>query len=976
MFFNSLNRYLNDLHSIFFLFISFVILSFSNLFAQSKATGEIAGKLVDSQNGEPLIGANVYLENTTLGAASDLEGHYVILKVPAGEYTLIMSNIGYADTKVTGVKVTAGEVTKLDLAAQSEILTSETITVEARALEDNEASLLKSRQKSYAISDAISAEMITRTASGDAAEAMQKVTGASVVDNKYVYVRGLGERYSITQLNGAELPSSDPERKAFQLDLIPANLLDNIKTVKSFTPDKPGNFTGGAVDIGTKTFPDQFTLKTRIGFQYNAQANGNPDFLMYQGGETDWLATDDGTRAIPEPLKEPQKIPLPAEARFDTEKAADLDLYSTAFNNIMEVQSETQPVDLGLAVSVGDKIQVGENSTIGYQTNLTYARGYSAYSGGKVGRYRLNVSSSTLNPQLIIEDDAMGTQEARLGALADISYNITPEQQIGFNLFYNRSGISSARFMIGQWPQEIDDPERPVRNRVLRYVERDIQSYQFRGEHFIDPLLDMSLDWSVSLARTSQDEPDRRHIFDIMDISDPDNPFYTIVGSNFDDPARFWRFLSDKANTYNANISIPFSNWSGLNNKFKMGFNQQDSDRDFSERIFSWFPVNSIYNEPDVAGDPSRLFDNSNNGVQSVDTLGGGALLRYNFGNTVYDFSKPRNSYTGDQTIRAYYAMIDLLLTRKLRFIGGARYESTKTTVISADENQDIGFIDEKDWLPSLNFVYSLTNEMNLRIAASKTLARPNFRELAPYSTQEFVNDFILRGNPLLKRTKIDNFDLRWEWFTSPGEVFAVSAFYKEMDNPIEMAFASGTTQSNPIIEYKNVPKALVKGLEFEFRLGLGTLTNTLSDFSLGSNLSLIDSKVDIAQSELNIAQGIDSTFESTRNLQGQSPYILNIDFVYSNQEWGTTASLYYNVFGERLSVVSANITPDVFEQPLPQLDLIISQNLTQNLSLKFTARNLLDMDYKKIYRFNDQEYIFQSYRKGTAFSLRLNYQI
>jgi TonB-dependent receptor len=359
-----------------------------------------------------------------------------------------------------------------------------------------------------------------------------------------------------------------------------------------------------------------------------------------------------------------------------------------------------------------------------------------------------------------------------------------------------------------------------------------------------------------------------------------------------------------------------------------------------------------------------------------VDTLGGGSLLRYNFGNTVYDFSKPKNSYKGDQTIRAYYAMIDFLMTSNFRFIGGARYETTKTTVISADEKQDVGFIDEKDWLPSINFVYGLSDRMNLRVAASKTLARPNFRELAPYSTQEFVNDFILRGNPLLKRTKINNFDFRWEWFTNPGEVLAVSAFYKEMHNPIEMAFATGTTQSNPIIEYKNVPKAIIKGLEFEFRLGLGTLTNSLNNFSLGSNLSLIDSKVDIAQSELNIAQGIDTTFKTTRNLQGQSPYILNIDLAYSNQEWGTTASLYYNIFGERLSVVSANITPDVFEQPLPQLNFIITQPLTQNLSLKFTAQNILNRDYKKVYRFNDQDYIFQSYRKGTTFSMRLNYEI
>ena len=366
------------------MFISASMICFmTTVISAQENAGRIAGSIVDAQNGETLIGANVYLEQTTLGAASDLDGSYVILNVPEGSYTLIISVVGYAETKVTDVKVKNGQLTKIDLAIQPEIMTSETITVEARALKNNEASLLKDRQKSDAISDAISAEMISRTASGDAAEAMQKVTGASIVDNKYVYVRGLGERYSITQLNGAELPSSDPDRKAFQLDLIPANLLDNIKTLKTFTPDKPGNFTGGAVDIGTKTFPDDFTLNIRVGSQYNSQAHGNPDFLMYRGGETDWLGFDDGTRDIPEVLQETKKIPLPAEARFDEQKAADLDKYSTAFNNVMNVQSEQMPLDAGLAVSVGDKILVGSGSTIGIQANLTYARRYSFYSGGQ-----------------------------------------------------------------------------------------------------------------------------------------------------------------------------------------------------------------------------------------------------------------------------------------------------------------------------------------------------------------------------------------------------------------------------------------------------------------------------------------------------------------------------------------------------------------------------------------------------------------
>ncbi|MBD3225393.1 MAG: TonB-dependent receptor plug domain-containing protein [Caldithrix sp.] len=946
-----------------------LLMSFNTLLAD--ADGRVAGTIIDSETGDPLVGANIYLENTSLGAATDLEGNYAILHVPAGTYTLTVSVVGYAQTQVTDVRVNAGETTKITVTVKPEILTTETVVVEAKALKNTEAALLKSRQKALGISNAISAEAISRSGSGDAAEAMKKVTGASVVDGKYVYVRGLGERYTITQLNGAELPSSDPDKKSFQLDLIPSNLLDNIKTTKSFTPDKPGNFTGGAVDIGTKTFPEAFTMKISYGNSYNSQTSFQDNFIEYRGGDTDWLGFDDGTRKLPDALAQPKNIPLAAAARFDPEKAVELDKYSNAFNNIMNVQQDQVPVNSSLSLSLGDQISMGKGTSFGYLTSLTYDRKFSFYENGKVGRYRLNQTAETLNPQLVLSD-SKGQKEATLGALTDFSFNLTPEQRIGFNIFYSHSGISTARYMTGSWPQEISDENRPVTNRVLRYIERDVQSYQLRGEHLISVLFDSKINWSASLAKTKQDEPDRRHLFNMTTQTNSDT-FYTIVGSNFDDPARYWRFLDDQNNTYKIDWEIPFSNWSGKSSKFKFGYNRQEANRSFEERIFAWQVDNQVFN--DVGGDPTALFDAQYNGIISVDSINN-EPFRYNFGNTVYDFSKPKNNYSGDKVIVAYYAMTELPLFQGLKFVGGARFEQTEIEVKSEDENQEKGFVTNEDWLPSLNLIYSLSGNMNLRLAGSKTLARPNFRELAPYSTQEFVNDYFFRGNPGLKRTIISNLDLRWEWFTKPGEILAVSGFYKELNDPIELAFATGTTQSNPIVEYKNVPKARIMGAEFELRLGLGTLTPYLSNFMFGTNLSLVDSRVDISDSELAIRRGIDPEAEDTRSLAGQSDLIWNADLIYQNPTSGTTASLYFNYFSERLSVVSANITPDVFEQPAPQLDLILSQRIFDGVKAKFSVKNLLNSEYKELYNFSGKEYIYQSYTKGITYSLKLSYQI
>ncbi|MFZ0389626.1 MAG: TonB-dependent receptor [Calditrichia bacterium] len=954
--------------SLMFLFLFIPAL----IFSQSK-TGKLIGTVVDGASGEALIGANVYFENTAIGAATDLDGTFIVSDIPAGSYDLMVQMIGYSNLKITGVQISADKTQKLELAMRPETLTAEEVVVEARMIRNNEASLLKERQKAVSVSDAISAEAISRSGSGDAAEAMKKVTGASIVEGKYVYVRGLGERYSSTQLNGAELPTSDPDKKAFQLDLLPSNLLDNIVTVKTFTPDKPGNFSGGLVDVGTKSFPDQFTLKISATSKYNTQSNYNGDYLTYNGGGKDWLGYDDGTRSIPAILKHPKaNIPLPVEARFDRDKAQWLDAVSTAFNSTMNVSREAVPFNRSFGFSAGNHIKVRQGSTLGYIGSVTYDRSYSFYENGEVGRYTLNDGADGLNPQLLVSD-TRGRAETNLGALASISFNINPMHRIGGNFIYSRSGISTARLQSGSWPQEfgINDETHLYYNRVLSYIERDIQSYQARGEHHLPALLNLTADWSATFSRTSQDEPDRRLITSMVRYF-PSDTINIITGSNFDNPSRYFRYLQDRKNIFNLNLTIPFEQWGGLGSRFKVGASYQEGSRDFEERIFTYTLNNKLFNE--LEGDISGLFDNGNNGIVEVDTLAGDRL-KYTFGNTIYDNSKPKNNYDGSELIRAYYAMLDVPLTRRLRFIGGARYESTGMDVVSADETQQKGHLKKEDVLPSLNIVYQLKSNMNLRFAATQTLARPNFRELAPYSTKEFVNDVELRGNPALKRTLIDNYDIRWEWFTRPGEILAVSGFYKDLKNPIELAYDPLSNKSNPILIFTNVPSATIMGAEFEIRMNLDHFLNPLGNFSFGSNLSLIKSKVDIPEGELSKRRDVNPDAPDTRVLQGQSDYLFNIDLTYHNRI-GTTAGINYNTFGERLSKVSAVITPDVYEQPAQQLDFNLSQLVYHNLSFKFGIKNILNSAYREVYRFQGEEYVYLKYRRGITYSLGLGYSL
>lgn len=949
-----------------------LLLVLSN-FTAAQESGSVYGKVVDESNGEELIGANIFLQGTTLGAASDLEGNFSIKTIPEGTYTLVASMIGYSKVIISDVNITAGSNLKLDISLKSEAYQTEEVLITAKLLLNNEAGLLKNRQKSTTISDVISSEQISRSGSSDAGDALKKVVGSTVVDGKYVFVRGLGDRYSNTQLNGVELPSSDPNKKSFQLDLVPTNLLDNIITVKTFTPDKPGNFSGGIVDIGTKSYPEKFTLKVGASSNYNSQTTGNSNYLTYSGGNNDWLGYDDGTRSVPDLLSDfNTKIPVKQEARFNTEKAELLNSYSKSFNGVMNTKKSTAPINQSLSLSLGDQVSLGEESKLGYMGSITYGRSFSFYENGTVGRYSVSdLGADELNTQLLVSD-TKGSSEANLGGLATLSYNINNNQQIGANLFYSKSGISTSRSQSGIWPQEFGtEPTAPTFNNLaMSWVERDILNYQFRGKHFIAELFNTSIDWTASFSNTNQDEPDYRLLsYSSQQTNNGTN--YIIVGSGFDAPSRYFRKLEETSQNYGLNISVPFNQWNGLGSKIKFGVAYQNIDRDFKERIFVYDASNQLFNQ--LNGNLDLFFAQENLGIASVDTLGGGTL-RYNFANVIKDNSRLRNNYSGDMQILASYGMIETPILSDLKFIGGVRVENTDLTLLSADSTFDNGRIDVSDLLPSLNLIYSLTENMNVRLSATQTLARPNFREIAPYSTKEFVNDVELQGNPKLQRTLINNYDLRWEWFTNPGEVFAISGFYKNLKNPIELGYAEGSTASNSIVQYKNVDQATIAGLEFELRIGLGQIIDELSNFYVGSNLSLIYSNIDIAESELASRLAIDSSASKTRVLQGQSPYVLNLDLTYINNDWGTVAGLYFNTFGERLSKVSANVNPDVFEQPAPMLNFTLSQKLVANFTLNVGVKNLLNSVYKEVSRFKGQDYTFYEYKSGLTYSMGVSY--
>ncbi len=944
--------------------ILFIAAVFSTA-AMAQEKGSLTGTIVDESTGETIIGASVFIEGTVKGAASDIDGVYSVKNIEPGIYVLVVSYISYQKQRITGVEIKSGEVISLDLALAPETEMLGEITVTAEAVLNNEAGLLRQRQKSISFSDAISSESISKSGAGDAAGVMKKVVGASVIGGKYIYVRGLGDRYSSSHLNGVELPSSDPDKKSFQFDMFPSNLLENIVTIKSFTPDKPGNFSGGLVDVNTKEFPDRRTLSYSFSSGYNSSTTGKTGYLANSSG-SDLLAHDNGMRAIPSVINDFRNDPnfvLPSvtSARFNSDKAVILDKFSNAFNSQMSPSARIMPLNTSANISYGDQTLLF-GKKLGYSASLSYSRKASSYSNGTLGRWQLigNLDESGGLTNLFDLKDSKSELSVDMGLLAEVSYKLSDNHKVSANYINTRSGIDNGRNITGVWSDEA--PNDIYQSSVIQYIERKLDSYQLHGKHYLEGFLGSTIEWTASYAKNSQEEPDLRFLTYLIQDDGNGGEFLSLSNGVIQQPARFFRDLEEDNTNYIFDYAIPFMSLSGTQGKLKVGYFSQIINRDFNESRFEY--ATGAKGFTDFKDDVNTFFDY----MGIVDETSNGRPV---FGNTLRDASNTKNQYTAKQDINAYYAMLELPITSSLKIIGGVRQENTTIRTVSEDTTLVEGRLNNKDLLPAISSIFSVNDNMNLRASYTNTVARPTFRELAPYTTFEFVGDFIFTGNAELKRTLIKNSDIRWEWFPNSSEIVAISLFHKGMTNPIERVVRTDVNRAQTV---ENVEEAKVYGIEFELRKNLGSFSSLLDNFSFSSNFTFVESRVSIPEDELYNIRTSDPGAKDYRSLVGQSPYLVNFDLEYFKSTNGVSVNLGYNKFGDRLYSVALGAIPDVFERSYSTIDMVANKSFKNGLKLKFSVKNLLDPDIKLSQKYGSDEYIYQSYNKGRSVSLGLSY--
>ena len=988
-----------------FLLISWICLWASqNVQAQvamnSAPPATVTGKVFDQITGEEVLFATVQLQGSPLITSTDMDGRFLFSKVPAGNYTLVISAVGYQKLSVTNMEVAAGSTVEKIVSIKPAVMEIQEFTMEAKKVNNTEGALLAMQKNADAVQDGVSSQELGRSGAGDAGAAMKYVTGASVEDNKFVVVRGLGDRYSVTSLNGITTPSSDPYRNSTSLDLIPSGMLDNIVVRKTFTPDQPGNFTGGNVDITTKSFPERFYFSFGTGISVNTQSSFRSDFLSESGGSLDFLGMDDGTRALPEIYKDPATIALMNDifylkVRSLNSSAGIRDTFNQTArglrNNFVPIEKFT-PMNHAFNLAVGNVFDFNNKneSKLGYYVGVNYDRTYSYYSGAVLGAYRLMDTSASDLQEFFDFSDRRGQETATLGGMGSLTYRINAGNEISANLVYNQSGEQTSQISSGSAPQILSSADNDFTTMTNMYQQRSMLNLQLKGRHAGGAMGRFEVEWNGGHTLSRQDQPDMK----LFAYQTGLNGARFLDNGSFDDPFHYYRNLEDRAWQGKLDVSIRLGKKTA--NKLKFGGNFMHKDRDFTEQRFqvtwnmgngNYVDSNNIWYSPQVIRlemDPTREFSGFFNPLNFgiVDTLQGGQYPqggRYIHSNFLKNQSRATNAYTGFETITAAYAMLNYEWKR-WKFIGGLRAEYSDMFVQSQDTSISQGQIQKWNVLPAASLLFKINDEMNIRAAASQTLARPNLRELAPFVAYDMIGAPAFNGNPDLKMTDILNLDLRYEYYFNPGEMFAISAYAKQFTNPIVRSFNPITGSSTGEFKFTNVPSARVGGFELDFRSKLGSLLKRkwADNIKFGMNASLIFSEADIDSVELSSILSVNPDFGTTRPFQGQSPYLFNASLGYLPPALRMETTLSLNVFGTRLSENSQAGTPDIYEVARPMLNLTFTKWLGKDdkLALKLMVQNLTNANFRRVQTYKDQEFVVSDYQLGQTFSFSLTYQI
>ena len=933
--------------------LGFLFAAFLTLGAAGQ-TGYLRGTIIDGATGEGMFGATVTKIGTTQGAITDFNGDFSI-KLDVGTHDISISFVSYTTQTIQGVQIKDGDVTTLEVTLEENVAQLEGVVVTAEQIRDNEVALLSVQKKSANTIDGMSSAAFKKIGDSDLGGVMKRVTGVSVQGGKYVYVRGLGDRYTKTTMNEMSIPGLDPDRNSVQMDIFPTSTIENVMVYKTFTPDLAADFTGGSVNIETKSFPEEKYTNISFGLGYNPAMHLKDNYLSYEGGKYDWLGFDDGTRKLPFDNRMQIKNPVggPEAAKVSEESLR-------AFSPVLAAEEQSNFMNSNFSVAHGNQLDKG-GITFGYNAILNYQNNIEFYDNVRNGQYRRE-NEDTDQYDFAAERTRKGSEGRRDVLWSALLAGAAKMDNSSYSLSVMRSQNGNSRATRRIAANQDDNPSI-LQEDILRYIQRSVTSAVAVGKHRIN---EMDLEWRGATSWSRQYEPDFRDTR-IQILEDGEYNLSGAVGAGIN---KYYRDLNEANNSAKVDLSIPY--WE--KNKLKFGSSVTLKNRDYE--LLEYF----IDTDIPLTGDPNQVLLSEN--ILS-ETNPDGAFVTHT--------PIPSNLYESSMNVYGFYGMTEMKVNDFFKAIYGLRAEMVKMKYTGENQRgvelQDSLVLDELDLLPSVNLVFSLNENMNIRTSYNRTLARPSFSEKSNVQIFDPISRYTRIGNLELEETYINNYDLRWEYFYSADEMVSVSGFYKTFDGHIEwVKFELSTTSLKP----RNSGSSRAYGVEVEFR------KNLVENVSFGTNASIIKSEVDrksVLVKDKNTDGTIDpgsteyevfqnylkdgEPLERYRTMSGQSPYIVNGFINVKNRDNTMNANLSYNVQGETLSVVGLGLGPNQYVKPFHSLNMRVSKSFGPEAQTKvsFGVDNILDSERKEVFKaFKAKEEIFEAYKPGRTFSVKYAY--
>lgn len=872
---------------------------------------QIKGVVIDQKSKETLIGAVVTVDGTNVKAITNIDGNFQIDGLDKEKkYTLYINYVGYKTQKIDGVQAKDADQV---IALQPDEQQLKEVTVTAVERRNTDAAMIQVAKSSPVIVSNVSAQEISRTQDTNAGEVIRRVPGVSLIDDKFVMVRGLSQRYNNVWVNGGAVPSSEADSRAFSFDIIPSSQIDNLTIVKSPTAEYPADYSGGFIIVNTKEIPAENSFNIAVGGNWNT-SSAFKDFSYSKGSGTDFLGFDNGLRNLNGGIHADLNPQLDANGKPVGDYATSL--LGNGFNNDWLIKNKKPLGDLKLAASLNQRWMLG-GRTLGMLAALNYTNEYRTYENMENNLYGIYDAANDKPNYLRHSIDDQYNNNVRLGAMLNFTF-LSKDGNHKYQLKNIFNQLATSRYT---WRDGVSAQSNLERSAEYYYRSRTTYNGQLTGKH---TFTSDALDWSIGYAYANRHLPDRRRYL----IDDAlESGVYALSTGN--DISREWTQLDEHILSLGVNDKHHFK-FGNFEPDLQVGAYGEYRSREYQTRnfIYNWnVSDNNLPSDFRHSDIPTLLSSEANMGYDKLYLL---------------EEKQMRNNYRGHNTLGAGYLTLSLPFG-KLGIHAGVRFEHNDMELISNsrdyEKSESSRHYKTDDVFPSLNTTYKINDQHQVRLSYGRSINRPEFREVSSSVYYDFDLASNVQGNTELKNCYVDNLDLRYEWYPSRGELISLAVFYKHFDSPIEWTYtvAGGT---DLIYSYKNAKSANNYGVELDIRKNLGFIG--LKDFSWSFNGALIKSKVQFEK----------GAKEEDRPMQGQSPYLINTGIFYKNEPLKMDIALLYNRIGKRIIGVGRSEgstgddsnarVPHSYEMPRNTIDFSLAKKFGNHLELKLNVRDLL----------------------------------